>query len=317
MFAGGGAIPLEALRLGCETYALDLNPVAHLIELCTVTYPQQFGEGLADEVEVWGKRILERTQAEVSDLYACVSLPAGEFQSDIFRSAESLPTINLVVVAYYWTRTIPCPNLSCRGTVPLYRQTWLRKKDSGFIALKPQADLTHKRVRFQVVQGDSEASLGFDPGEGSENTATVCPFCQSAVDARYVRNYGDTKGFGQQLMCVIALNPYGSGKLYITDESLAEGEAERQALAEERALILERELGSSSLDEEIPPTGNAGLATGKSYLYGIKTFRQAFTPRQRCVLLTLVKEIRQAHKEMLGEGMEAERAKAIATYLGL
>ncbi len=41
MFAGGGAIPLEALRLGCEAYALDLNPVAHLIQLCTLVYPQQ------------------------------------------------------------------------------------------------------------------------------------------------------------------------------------------------------------------------------------------------------------------------------------
>ncbi len=42
MFAGGGAIPLEALRLGCEAYALDLNPVAHIIELCTLVYPQKF-----------------------------------------------------------------------------------------------------------------------------------------------------------------------------------------------------------------------------------------------------------------------------------
>jgi putative DNA methylase len=38
MFAGGGAIPLEALRLGCEAYALDLNPVAHIIQLCTLVY---------------------------------------------------------------------------------------------------------------------------------------------------------------------------------------------------------------------------------------------------------------------------------------
>jgi putative DNA methylase len=70
MFAGGGAIPLEALRLGCEAYALDLNPVAHLIELCTLVYPQKYGKpnptakgsardgtwaGLAAEVEYWGK----------------------------------------------------------------------------------------------------------------------------------------------------------------------------------------------------------------------------------------------------------------------
>ncbi|HIQ20656.1 MAG TPA: DUF1156 domain-containing protein, partial [Planctomycetes bacterium] len=43
-FAGGGAIPLEALRLGCEAYALDLNPVAHIIELCTLVYPQKYGQ---------------------------------------------------------------------------------------------------------------------------------------------------------------------------------------------------------------------------------------------------------------------------------
>jgi putative DNA methylase len=69
MFAGGGAIPLEALRLGCEAYALDLNPVAHIIELCTLVYPQKFGKpdptakgstkdgtwaGLAAEVRYWG-----------------------------------------------------------------------------------------------------------------------------------------------------------------------------------------------------------------------------------------------------------------------
>jgi len=44
MFAGGGAIPLEALRLGCEAHALDLNPVAHIIELCTLVYPQKYGK---------------------------------------------------------------------------------------------------------------------------------------------------------------------------------------------------------------------------------------------------------------------------------
>jgi putative DNA methylase len=51
MFAGGGAIPIEAARLGCESHALDLNPVAYLIELCTVTFPQQFGAELADDIE--------------------------------------------------------------------------------------------------------------------------------------------------------------------------------------------------------------------------------------------------------------------------
>jgi putative DNA methylase len=90
MFAGGGAIPLEASRLGCEAYALDLNPVAHIIELCTLVYPQKYGKpdpdtrgmtgpknakgettwgGLADEVRFWGKWVLEKVKAEIGDLY--------------------------------------------------------------------------------------------------------------------------------------------------------------------------------------------------------------------------------------------------------
>ena len=58
MFAGGGAIPIEAARLGCESYAMDLNPVAYLIELCTVTFPQKYGTELADDIESWGVAFL-------------------------------------------------------------------------------------------------------------------------------------------------------------------------------------------------------------------------------------------------------------------
>ena len=99
MFAGGGAIPLEALRLGCEAYALDLNPVAHIIELCTLVYPQKYGKpdpsasgmtgpknkkgektwgGLADEVRYWGEWVLEKVREEIGDLYP--PIPDPEYQ---------------------------------------------------------------------------------------------------------------------------------------------------------------------------------------------------------------------------------------------
>ena len=95
-FAGGGAIPLEALRLGCEAYALDLNPVAHIIELCTLVYPQKYGQpdptargmtgpknergettwgGLAEEVRYWGNWVLERVRREIGDLYPPIPDP--------------------------------------------------------------------------------------------------------------------------------------------------------------------------------------------------------------------------------------------------
>lgn len=97
MFAGGGAIPLEALRLGCEAYALDLNPVAHIIQLCTLVYPQKYGKpdptargmtgpknaksettwgGLAGEVRYWGNWVLDRVRKEIGDLYPPIPDPA-------------------------------------------------------------------------------------------------------------------------------------------------------------------------------------------------------------------------------------------------
>jgi len=96
MFAGGGAIPLEALRLGCEAYALDLNPVAHIIELCTLVYPQKYGKpdtnargmtgsknakgettwgGLVAEVRYWGNWVLDRVRKEIGDLYPPIPDP--------------------------------------------------------------------------------------------------------------------------------------------------------------------------------------------------------------------------------------------------
>jgi putative DNA methylase len=321
MFAGGGAIPLEAARLGCEAYAVELNPVAHLIELCTVTFPQQFGADLADDVEKWGRKVLDATQKSVEDV--TTRIPRGhEARALEHRQLDALGTRPdngdfLSIVAYYWTRTARCPKPGCQADVPLYRQTWLRRKESGYVALKPEPDHEKKVLRYRVVEAVSESGLGFDPSEGSESSSTVCPFCTTTLDGAYVRKYGETKGFGQQLMCVIALNPTGTGKLYIADESLANGEADREVIAEERSRVIENELGNSSLDELIPPTGNAGLDTGNSYLYGIRTFRQMFTPRQRFTLLTMAREIQRAHDAMLKTGMPADRAKAVTTCFAL
>src|SRR2546427_1912012 len=69
MFAGGGSIPLEALRLGCEAYAIDLNPVAHIIELCTLVYPQKYGPSLVADVKKWGEWVIERAKAQLAEFY--------------------------------------------------------------------------------------------------------------------------------------------------------------------------------------------------------------------------------------------------------
>src|SRR5690349_2142124 len=69
MFAGGGSIPLEALRLGCEAYAVDLNPVAHIIELCTLVYPQKYGTSLIADVKRWGEWVINQAKEQLAEFY--------------------------------------------------------------------------------------------------------------------------------------------------------------------------------------------------------------------------------------------------------
>lgn len=171
IFAGGGSIPLEALRLGCEAYALDLNPVAHIIELCTLVYPQKYGQpdstvkgcakdsawaGLAAEVRHWGEWVLHKVKAEIGDLYPLVPDPDAPPQpldgEKYFPGMDpggrlTLPGGYLTPVAYLWTRTVSCKNPACAAIVPLVRQTWLCKKKGRYVALKMIAQTSRKRER--------------------------------------------------------------------------------------------------------------------------------------------------------------------------
>ena len=142
LFAGGGAIPLEAARLGCESHALDYNPVAHLIELCTLVYPQTFGPKLADDFEHWSGVVFERMRAEVGDMYPAVQVPATEDvtkQAELFGSVGEPPSPSGLVdpVACIRVRTVPCRRPGCTAPVPLVRQAWLRKK-GGVVAAVPE-----------------------------------------------------------------------------------------------------------------------------------------------------------------------------------
>ena len=319
-FAGGGAIPLEALRLGCDAHALDLNPVAWLILKATCEYPQRYGASLARDVRRWAERIAERVRVATADFYPTIPIPKrlleGVAGQRTLAGTEPRPR-TLTPFVFLWARTVPCPNPQCGAVVPLYRQTWLRQKRSGYVALRPVPRRTRGRVEFSVVESSVLNGLGFDPSEGMRGTATRCLCCRSVVSAKYVRSRGSDEGYGQQLLCVICVNPFGPGKLYFIDDSWVDEEERRQRAAENRAAALERELRVVTLDAVIPPTGNAGLATGKSYLYGIEQFRDAYAPRQRAVLLEWIRQIHLAHREMLDGSMDGGRANAITVYLAL
>ena len=125
MFAGGGAIPLEALRLGCEVYTLDLNPVAYIIQLCTLVYPQKYGRpdptangvtgpkndkgqttwgGLAEELRYWGDWVIERTRGEIGDLYAPIPDPSQAVAAGGNAGATSKELLRAGTAMQPWVR---------------------------------------------------------------------------------------------------------------------------------------------------------------------------------------------------------------------
>nr|BAL53121.1 adenine-specific DNA methylase [uncultured Gammaproteobacteria bacterium] len=349
MFAGGGAIPLEALRLGCEAYALDLNPVAHIIELCTLVYPQKYGKpdpnargmtgpkmsphpdplpegegemrswgGLAEEVRYWGNWVLGKVRAEIGDLYPLIPDPKAKGakplrQADMWQLKEDVAPGYLVPVAYLWTRTVRCKNPTCGATVPLVRQTWLCKKKDRYVALKMIAPEGQKRVRFEVVESNSEEGLGFDPVAFSKGGNATCPFCGTVADSDYVKAEGRAKRMGEQMMALVCTRPGRQGKVYLSADDYPQFRPDDEAIRK-RIEALCRRTGLTVPSEQMDTESQTTIA-GRGF--GITKWSELFTPRQMLCLLTFAATVREAQEAMRDAGLDAERAKAVGTYLGL
>jgi putative DNA methylase len=337
MFAGGGSIPLEALRLGCEAYALDLNPVAHIIELCTLVYPQKYGKpdptargmtgpknehgettwgGLAKEVRYWCEWVLKQVKAEIGDLYPFIpdQVFRGNRESvkDIFGIDEDVPPGYLVPVAYLWTRIVACKNPTCKASVPLVRQTWLCKKKDRYVALKMGVPKGAKCVRFEVVEAKTENGLGFDPAGFSKAGNATCPFCGTVADNDYVKAEGKAGRMGTQPMAVVCTRPDARGKVYLAADGLDEKLLPDDEAIRGRIAALSNRTVLTVPDEPMPKPGTLGFRVQP---YGIKTWGELFTPRQMLSLLTFAAAVREAHQAM--SDMDVERAKAVATLLGV
>jgi len=340
MFAGGGAIPLEALRLGCEAYANDLNPVAHIIELCTLVYPQKYGKpdptargmtgpkdtdgnptwgGLADEVRYWGNWVLKKVKAEIGDLYPLIPDPAykgkkAELQPDWFKEHDSdeVPPGYLMPVAYLWTRTVKCKNPACGATVPLVKQTWLCKKHGRYVAMKMVAPQGKKEVHFEVVEALTEKGIGFDPTAFSTAGNAACPFCGTVADNDYVKKQGCAGRMGQQLMAIANTRVSTKGKVYLAAEDVLNAVPDECSI-KTRITDLCRSTGLTIPDE---PTPNHIIGGGGNCQpYGFTTWSSIFNARQLFSLLSFCAASRSAYSQALSERLDTERSIAVSVFM--
>ena len=288
-FAGGGSIPLEALRLGCEAFASDLNPVACLILKVMLEDIPRHGPGLADELRKVGGEIKSAAEKQLAGLYPAD--PDGA-----------------TPIAYLWARTVRCEAPNCGAEIPLMRSFWLCKKPKRKRALRPNV------VRLKGKPPCVEFEVFEPEGDGDVRTGTVtrakaaCLCCGIVLPPERVRaqlseQHGgadvifDDKGKrigGARMTAVVTLKPGETGRRYRlpTDGDYA---AVRKAQTQLAEVLGEWERGGKQglcpvPDEPLPPIGTLGFRVQR---YGMLKWGDLFTARQKVALLALLNKRRK------------------------
>ena len=298
-FAGGGSIPLEALRLGCEAFATDLNPVACLILKVMLEDIPRHGPGLADDLRRLGSDIKGQAEEELAGLY-----PA-----DPDRARP---------IAYLWARTVRCEAPNCGAEIPLMRSFWLCRKPKRRRALRYRVERPESatpRVEFEVFRPEKDADV---PAATVTRARAACLCCGAVLPPEQVRAQlaaarggadvvfdaqGNRIG-GARMTAVVTLEPdarkksgYKQGRRYRVPAH-ADYAAVRRAQMRLADILGEWERdGGQGLcpvpDEPTPAGGGSGAGRAFSaQRYGMLQWGDLFTARQRAALVGLLDTVR-------------------------
>lgn len=317
-FAGGGSIPLEASRMGFEAHAADLNPVAVLLNKCNLELAPRWikrppvnpddrrkiggGEawrgtyGLAADVRYYGRYVLGQALERIGHLYPRIRLSGEHGNGDAN------------VIAWIWARTVASPNPAAHGKhVPLVSTYWLSSKKGAEAWLEPVVDKLNGTYRFEVRRGPPRdrtiVGAGTKLGRGAKFR---CLLTDEPLDENHIKAEGKAGRFGSCLLAVVAEGP--RGRIY-----LPAMEAQSQA-----AMV---KAPDGEIDEALADDPRNIWCVG----YGLRHFRQLYTPRQLTALVTLsdlIKSVRpelQRHATAAGYSPEDSNAYAttVITFLAL
>jgi adenine-specific DNA methylase len=284
-FAGGGSIPLEALRLGCEAFASDLNPVACLILKVMLEDIPRHGPELAEELRRVGKEIKEKAEKELAEFYP----------KDPDRATP---------IAYLWARTVKCESPNCGAEIPLMRSFWLCKKANRQRALRYKIVRVKgepRRVEFEVFEPKSENEV---PGGTVTRAKAICLCCGTVlppdrVRAQLTEQRGgadaifDEKGnrfSGARMTAVVTLHPGIRGRHYRlpTDRDY---QAVWKAQERLQAILDDWEKGSKKglcpVPDEPLPWRHGHRSIGSPRVYGMTRWGDLFAVRQKVALVAL------------------------------
>jgi putative DNA methylase len=323
-FAGGGALPLEAQRLGLVSHAADLNPIPVTLNRAMIDIPARFcgqdpvnpearrqglkgtyprATGLAADVEYYANVMRERAKERIGANYPDVEVTKGNV------------TKKATPIAYVWARTVTCPNPACRHETPLVRSFWLSKKKGHRAYIEPVAE--GGKMRYEVhCEGDGKPADFAHVHEGTVGRrGAVCLHCGAPISLDYVRAESRDHGLGNQLMAIVSESPFGQGRWYSSATKPDEADAD----VPEPKGVPTQKLPAKALGFRIQA-------------YGFTYWKDLYTNRQLTALVTmsdLVSEMRSDIKAdaisaglsddeagLDGDGRGAKAyAQAVSTYL--
>jgi len=307
-FAGGGGIPLEAQRLGLESWASDLNPVAVLINKAMIELPPKFAglppinpearqklallkkewkgvEGLAEDLRYYGKWVRDEAQRKIGHLYPKVEVTAEMVE----KRPDLKPYLGqkLSVIAWLWARTVKSPNPAFRDVeVPLAASFLLSNKPGKEAWVDPV--LSESGYRFEVRVGKPENLERTKNGTKLSRGANFrCLMSDSPISGDYIKEEGVAGRMGARLMAIVAEGH--RGRIYLAPDALQE-DAANSAAPEWKPEIefLQQALGFR--------VGN----------YGMSVWSDLFTKRQLVALSTLSELVEKARSEIIQSILSAE-----------
>lgn len=308
LFAGSGAIPLEAQRLGLESYASDLNPVAVTINKAMIEIPPRFAgrapvgpvltgekqaklvedwsgaKGLAEDVRRYGAWMRAEAEKRIGHLY-----PQVEITAEIVKERPDLKPLlgqKLAVIAWLWARTVKSPNPAFSHVdVPLASTFILSSKAGKESWVQPVVEGDHYRFTVKAGTPPEEAREGTKEGRGGHFR---CLLSGSPIPVTYIREQGQADSMGQKLMAIVAEGRNGRVYLSPTD-------AQESVATDARP--------SWKPDTEI----NYNPRDIRTQLYGLTKYGELFTPRQLVALATL--------SDLVGEAIAKAKVDAVAAGL--
>jgi len=319
-FAGGGALPLEAQRLGLEAYASDLNPVAVLINKAMIEIPPKFAgkppinpearrdkslfsrewkgaQGLAEDVRYYGKWMRDEAEKRIGHLY-----PKIEITSEMAKECPDLKALigrKLTVIAWLWARTVKSPNPAFANVdVPLASTFMLSAKLGKEAYVQPVIE--DGGYRFTVKVGKPKDVEGAKRGtkSGGSGSSFLCLMSGTPMEFEYLRAEAKAGRMGSRLMAVVAQGD--RGRVYLTPTKNHEV------------------IAQSAIAADPPETDLPARALGfRVQEYGMTKWRDLFTPRQLVALTTFSDLVGEAMELIRGDALEALPAEALAKAGGL